>query len=178
MSSLETPARAGIRLTSCQLFAFTSTISLEPLQATKTEAPSAEGSAHVGEHELSPGFGTSDPCPPPCIECVGLISRGYCGGPVNPFSCPFVTTKCRATFNERVSISTSISSIIQAEYCFVPCAFKREPCGMVQVCIRATSVIVCVDTTETDDGIMSPCRLKFTTNRKLPSGEMSIVAGK
>src|ERR1044072_4881430 len=71
-----------------------------------------------------------------------------------------------------------MSSIMHAEYCFVPCPFKREPCGIVHVWIRATSVIVCVETTETDDGTMSPCRLKLTTKRKLPSGVMSIVAGK
>src|SRR5215813_3831129 len=71
-----------------------------------------------------------------------------------------------------------MSSIMHAEYCFVPCGFKREPCGMVHVGMRAISVIVCVETTETDDGTMSPCRLKLTTKRKLPSGVTSIVAGK
>src|SRR6185369_9993775 len=71
-----------------------------------------------------------------------------------------------------------MSSIMHTEYCFVPRAFKREPCGIVHVGIRATSVIVCVETTETDDGTMSPCRLKLTTKRKLPSGVISIVAGK
>src|SRR5262245_34521002 len=86
--------------------------------------------------------------------------------------------KCLDTFNVRVSISTSMSSIMHAEYCFVPCGFKREPCGIVQVCMRATSVMVCVDTTETDDGVMSPCKLKLTTKRKSPSGLTSSVAGK
>src|SRR6185369_16998407 len=71
-----------------------------------------------------------------------------------------------------------MSSIMQAEYCFVPCPFRREPCGIVHVGMRAISVIVWVDTTETVDGTMSPCRLKLTTKRKLPSGVMSIVAGK
>ena len=33
------------------------------LHATKIEAPSVEGSAHVGEHELSPAFGASEPWP-------------------------------------------------------------------------------------------------------------------
>ena len=80
-----------------------------------------------------------------------------------PPSLFFVTRKWRETFSERVSISTSMSSIMQAEYCFVPCALRREPCGIVQVGIRAISVIVRVETTETVDGVMSPCRLKFTT---------------
>src|SRR6185503_6603360 len=71
-----------------------------------------------------------------------------------------------------------MSSIMHAEYCFVPCGFKREPCGIVHVGIRATSVIVCVETTETVDGTISPCKLKLTTKRKLPSGETSRVAGK
>jgi hypothetical protein len=71
-----------------------------------------------------------------------------------------------------------MSFIMHAEYCFVPCGFKREPCGIVQVGMRATSVIVCVETTETVDGTMSPCRLKLTTKRKLPSREISSVAGK
>src|SRR6185436_7227975 len=89
-----------------------------------------------------------------------------------------VRLNLRLTFSARVSISTSLSSIMHAEYCFVPCSFKRDPCGIVHVGMRATSVIVCVETTETDDGTMSPCRLKFTTNRKLPSGVTSSVAGK
>src|SRR5215813_4935420 len=86
--------------------------------------------------------------------------------------------KCFDTFKVRVSISTSMSSIMHAEYCFVPCRFKREPCGIVHVCTRATSVIVWVDTTETLDGVMSPCRLKLTTKRKSPPGLTSSVAGK
>src|SRR5829696_4995880 len=154
-----------MRRTTCQLFALTSRISLDLLHATKIEEPSADGSAHVGEHELSPGFGASIPCPPVSFMpgmCVWF----------------FVKLSLRLTFNARVSISTRVSSIMHAEYCFVPCGFKREPCGIVQVCIRATSVIVCVDTTDTDDGTMSPCRLKLTTKRKLPSGVMSRVAGK
>src|SRR5262245_42990631 len=85
---------------------------------------------------------------------------------------------CCVTFSERVSISTSMLSIMQAEYCFVPDEFRREPCGIVHVFSRATSVIVCVETTDTDDGTMSPCRLKFTTKRNAPSGVTSSVAGK
>src|SRR5215213_8245832 len=95
--------------------------------------PSAAGSAHVGEHEVSPGFGGSEPCPAfPCIECIEEPARG-CGGPLIPFSPFFVTMKCRTALSVRVSISTSMSSIMHAEYCFVPCGFKREPCGIVQV---------------------------------------------
>src|SRR4051794_380013 len=67
---------------------------------------------------------------------------------------------------------------MHAEYCRVPCGFRREPCGIVQVCKRATSVMVAVETTETDEGTMSPCRLKFTTKTNWPSAVMSIVAGK
>src|SRR6185369_6787429 len=103
---------------------------------------------------VSPGFDASEPCPP-CIECIDSVVAGF-GGPIIPISRFFVTTKWRVTFIERVSISTSMSSIMQAEYCLDPCELRREPCGMVQVCIRATSVIVPVETTETDDGTMSP----------------------
>src|ERR1043165_4593678 len=163
-----------MRRTSVHVFALISTISLDPLHATKIDDPSVEGSAHVGEHELSPGFGGSEPCP--WIECVEWVALTL-GGPLNPFSRFLVTTNCRVAFNVRVSISTSISFIMHAEYCFVPCGFKREPCGIVHVGMRATSVIVCVETTETVDGAISPCKLKLTTNRKLPSGEMSNVAG-
>ena len=53
-----------------------------------------------------------------------------------------------------------------------------QPWGMVQVCRRATSVIVAVETTDTEDGTMSPCRLKLTTKTNWPSGVMSAVAGK
>src|SRR5687767_15006406 len=154
-----------MRRTDFQLVALISTISLEPLHATKIDEPSTEGSAHVGEHELSPGFGGSEPCPPvflaPCVACDE--PAGMFGGPFIPVSLFLVTRKCRVAFSVRVSISTSMSSIMQAEYCFVPCGFKREPCGIVHVGMRAISVIVCVETTETDEGVMSPCRLKFTT---------------
>ena len=44
--------------------------------------------------------------------------------------------------------------------------------------MRAISVIVCVDTTETLDGVISPCKLKFTTKRKSPSGVTSSRGGK
>src|SRR6185369_8342634 len=116
-----------MRRTSCHVFALTSTISLDALHATKTEAPSIEGSAHVGEHEVSPGFGASEPCPP-CIECIDSVIAGF-GGPIIPISRFFVTTKWRVAFSERVSISTSMSSIMQAEYCLDPCELIREPCG-------------------------------------------------
>src|SRR5688572_29689483 len=67
---------------------------------------------------------------------------------------------------------------MQTEYCFVPCGFSRDPCGMVQVGMRLISFISSVATTDTDDGTISPCRLKLTTKSRLPSGERSIVAGK
>ena len=54
----------------------------------------------------------------------------------------------------------------------------RDPCGMVQVVMRAISTISSVDTTDTDDGTMSPCRLKFTTKARDPSGVVCTVAGK
>src|SRR5689334_4704997 len=67
---------------------------------------------------------------------------------------------------------------MQAEYCLSPCTFRREPCGIVQVVRRFTSSIESVATMETEDGTISPCRLKLTTYRNSPSGVMSIVAGK
>ena len=79
----------------------------------------------------------------------------------------------------RVSISTAMSSIMHAEYCFVPCELIREPCGIVHVCTRATSIISSVATIDTlEDGTISPCRLKFTTYANAPSGVICIVAGK
>lgn len=60
----------------------------------------------------------------------------------------------------------------------MPVALSREPCGIVQVGMRATSIISPVSTTETLDGTISPCRLKFTTHAKKPSGLTCAVAGK
>src|SRR5436309_15468370 len=96
----------------------------------------------------------------PGIELMVLELRTF-GGPFMPTSLSLVTMKWRETFRVCVSISTSMSSIMHAEYCLVPCGFRREPCGIVHVWMRATSVIVDVDTTETDDGTMSPCKLKL-----------------
>src|ERR1044072_200317 len=85
-----------MRRTSVHEFVLISTISLDPLHATKTDEPSVAGSAHVGEHELSPGFGGSEPCPViPCIDCVALTF----GGPVNPFSRSLVTDWKRTLLN-------------------------------------------------------------------------------
>ena len=78
-------------------------------------------------------------------------------------SLPVARPNRRDTSNVRVSISTSWSSIMQVEYCQPPVGSIRLPCGMVQVVVRATSVPVGVYTTDTDDGTMSPCRLKLTT---------------
>jgi hypothetical protein len=39
----------------------------------------------------------------------------------------------------------------------------RDPCGIVHVWTRATSTISSVETIDTDDGTISPCKLKFTT---------------
>src|ERR1043165_863403 len=167
-----------MRRTSCHVLALISTISFEALHATRTEEASAGGSAHGGKQGLSPGFGGSEPCPlMPGIACVELVEC-IMGEPVIPVSLFFVTMKWRVTLKECVSISTSVSSIMQTEYCFVPCGLRREPCGIVQVGMRETSVIVWVDTTDTEDGTMSPCKLKFTTKRKLRSGVISSVAGK
>ena len=44
--------------------------------------------------------------------------------------------------------------------------------------MRATSSMAGVYTTETEDGTMSPNRLKFATQANSPSGEKLIVAGK
>ena len=60
----------------------------------------------------------------------------------------------------------------------MPCGLSREPCGIVHVVMRATSAISSTYTTETDDGFISPCRLKFTTYAYSPSGEICSVAGK
>src|ERR1051326_3746269 len=91
-----------MRRTSCHVFALISTISLEALQATKMDEPSAEGSAQVGEHELLPAFGGSEPCPfMSCIPGIAVLARGA-GEPIIPISLFFVTMKWRVTFNERV----------------------------------------------------------------------------
>ena len=60
----------------------------------------------------------------------------------------------------------------------MPSALRREPCGMVQVVIRAISIISPVSTAETLEATMSPCRLKFTTQAYQPSGLTWAVAGK
>ena len=44
--------------------------------------------------------------------------------------------------------------------------------------MRAISIISLVSTTETLEGSISPCRLKFTTQAKNPSGLTCTVAGK
>src|ERR1044071_3390790 len=102
----------------CQLAVSISRISLNLLHATKIESPATDGSAHVGEHEVSPGFGASIPCPP-----ASFIP--------DMFMWSFVKLSLRLTFSERVSISTNVSSIMHTEYCLVPCLFRREPCGIV-----------------------------------------------
>ena len=66
---------------------------------------------------------------------------------------------------------------MHAEYCFVPAALTRLPCGITHVVGRATSVIVGACTIDTLDGTGSPCRLKLTTKRNCPSGVRPIVAG-
>ncbi len=68
----------------------------------------------------------------------------------------FDTLNRRAISKVRVSISTIWSSIMQAEYCQVPVTSIRLPCGITQVVTRATSVLVGVYTTDTDEGIMAP----------------------
>ena len=86
--------------------------------------------------------------------------------------------KCLEAFSVAVSISTSMSSIMHAEYCLVPCGLMREPCGITHVTGRATSIIWSVSTIDTDEGTMSPCTLKFTTKTSAPSGVTCAVAGK
>src|SRR5262249_3930273 len=85
--------------------------------------------------------------------------------------------KYRVGLSVDVSISTSVSSIMQAEYCRVPCGFRRDPGGIVHVGMRAISSISPVATTETEDGTMSPCRVKLTRERNSPSGVVCSVAG-
>src|ERR1041385_1778513 len=131
------PGLAEMRRNNFQFSVLTSTISLDLLQATNTELPSRDGWAQVGEHEPSPGLGGSIPWPPASFMTGMFMERCrsvvIIGAPSIPISLPFVKTKCLVTFSERVSISTSMSSIMQAEYCFVPSVFKRDPCGIVQV---------------------------------------------
>src|SRR5262245_49786007 len=91
----------------CQLAVSISTISLDLLHATKIASPATDGSAQVGEQELSPGFGASMPCPP-----VSFMP--------DMFMWSFIKLSLRLTFSERVSISTNVSSIMHAEYCLVP----------------------------------------------------------
>jgi hypothetical protein len=94
-----------------------STISSDLLHATKTDSPVADGCAHVGEQETSPALGGSIPCP--LVSCFAPVPAALCaevpGAPVIPISRPFVKRKCREAFNVWVSISTSMSSIMQAE---------------------------------------------------------------
>ena len=54
----------------------------------------------------------------------------------------------------------------------------RDPCGIVHVWMRATSMNGSVLTTLTLDGVISPWRLKFTTYTNPPSGVTCAVAGK
>src|SRR5258705_3942437 len=113
------------------LTASTSTISSDLLQATKTDEPVIDGWAQVGEQETSPGLGGSMPWPPMSIGFApGEVNRvcglfisaiagrpvfGAAGEPFMPISRPFVSRKFRETFKVAVSISTSKSSIMQAE---------------------------------------------------------------
>src|SRR4029079_12467055 len=105
----------GKRFTMLHAFVSISTISLDLLHATHTRVLSREGWAHVGEHDTSPGFGGSMPCPP--ISCVApAVSFPRSGGdPVIPISFPFVRKKWRLSLSVRSSISTSASSIMHAE---------------------------------------------------------------
>src|SRR6516225_8206179 len=61
--------------------------------------------------------------------------------------------------------------------CVMPHGSRVTPDGKRQVGMRANSSISFVSTTDTLLGTISPCRLKFTTYRKFPSGETSAVAG-
>src|ERR1700682_275090 len=100
------------------LAASTSTISLDLLQAAKIEEPLADGWAQVGEHESSPCFGGSIPCPPisiPFMPGTPAFAARAIGGSGTPHSLPLVSRKWRETFKLCVSISTSMSSIMHAE---------------------------------------------------------------
>src|SRR5204863_8457482 len=105
---------AGILRTTLHLFASTSTISLDLLHATKMDEPSTEGCAHVGEQVTSLGLGGSMPCTFMSMPCIPFIECTS-GAPVMPISLPFVSRKWRETLNVPVSISTSMSFIMQAE---------------------------------------------------------------
>src|SRR5215203_507352 len=138
-------------------------MSLAALHATKIRRPSLEGCAHVGEQVFVPAGGGSLPCPAACAPWSVAAGAPGRGAPVCPVSPPDDSVKWRDTFSVPVSISTSVSSIMHAEYCFVPCGLIRDPCGMRHVLIRATSRSPLVATTDTVEGTRSPCRLKLTT---------------
>ena len=88
----------------------------------RTAAPTSESS-------VSPGL-----APMPCRRMPWPRLRA-CGGGLHPVLLALRQHEVsRRRANARVSISTSMSSIMHAEYCFVPCALMREPCGMVHVC--------------------------------------------
>jgi hypothetical protein len=53
---------------------------------------------------------------------------------------------------------------MQTDQCRAPLGSNREPWGLAQVSSRATSTIASVSTTETEEGAISPYRLKFATN--------------
>ena len=55
---------------------------------------------------------------------------------------------------------------------------RRIPAGSGVYNLAVSKDGKMVATTDTEDGTMSPCRLKLTSYRKLPSGVMSTVAGK
>src|SRR2546422_3090984 len=101
------PGRAGMRRATDHFAASTSTISLDLLQATKIEEPLAEGWAQVGEHESSPCFGGSIPCPPisvPFMPGILALAALVPGIPSLPISLPLVSRKCRETFKLCASI--------------------------------------------------------------------------
>jgi hypothetical protein len=95
--------------------------------------------------------------------CEGTLVRDGNGNPVWEPSGQ-TTDNGQLILRQRCDlVSTSWSSIMQALYCRVPCGLTRLPWGMTQVVVRATSVPLGVYTTDTDDGTISPCRLKLTT---------------
>ena len=80
-------------------------------------------------------------------------------------------------FSDNASISNNSPDIIATEYCFKPSLDILEPWGMLPVVIWVISVIVSASTTETVEGFMFPCKLKFTQYRKPVIFEICIDAG-
>ena len=89
----------------------------------------------------------------------------------------FSKFKTLLTLRSSASISKSSPDIIATEYWNNPSGDNLEPWGIEPVVILVISVIVSGSTTETFDGFILPCKLKFTQYKKPVIAEISIEAG-